>query len=100
MLPVPVQKEANPGRGAPSRLVWLCRGVSRYGVVLLSRYPLEAPQIHRLTGGREPRLLLTAQLRLPDRTVTVATTHLSVELKDEGANGRSCLLRCGSGRRL
>nr|WP_285854457.1 endonuclease/exonuclease/phosphatase family protein [Paenibacillus elgii] len=54
-------------------------GVSQYGVALLSRYPLEAPQIHRLTGGREPRLLLTAELRLPDRTVTVATTHLSVE---------------------
>ncbi|WP_010494496.1 endonuclease/exonuclease/phosphatase family protein [Paenibacillus elgii] len=57
----------------------LHRGVSQYGVALLSRYPLEAPQIHRLTGGREPRLLLTAELRLPDRTVTVATTHLSVE---------------------
>ncbi|XOK60457.1 endonuclease/exonuclease/phosphatase family protein [Paenibacillus elgii] len=55
------------------------RGVSQYGVVLLSRYPLEAPQIHPLTGGREPRLLLTAELRLSDRTVTVATTHLSVE---------------------
>lgn len=54
-------------------------GVSQYGIALLSRYPLEAPQIHRLTGGREPRLLLTAELRLPDRTVTVATTHLSVE---------------------
>lgn len=54
-------------------------GVSQYGVALLSRYPLEAPQIHRLTGGREPRLLLTAELRLPNRTVTVATTHLSVE---------------------
>ncbi|GMX60344.1 endonuclease/exonuclease/phosphatase family protein [Paenibacillus elgii] len=55
------------------------RGVSQYGVALLSRYPLEAPQFHRLAGGREPRLLLTAELRLPDRTVTVATTHLSVE---------------------
>ncbi|MDO3682032.1 endonuclease/exonuclease/phosphatase family protein [Paenibacillus ehimensis] len=55
------------------------RGMSQYGVALLSRYPLEASQIHRLAGGREPRLLLTAELRLPDRTVTVATTHLSVE---------------------
>ncbi|WP_088834230.1 endonuclease/exonuclease/phosphatase family protein [Paenibacillus tyrfis] len=81
------------------------RGVSQYGVALLSRYPLEAPQIHRLSGGREPRLLLTAELRLPDRTVTVATTHLSVEAEGRtsewpqllGAlqNGRTPLILLG-----
>lgn len=80
-------------------------GVSQYGIALLSRYPLESPQIRRLTGGREPRLLLTAKLRLPDRTVTVATTHLSVEaegrtrewpqLLDALQNGQTPLILLG-----
>ncbi|UUZ90842.1 endonuclease/exonuclease/phosphatase family protein [Paenibacillus sp. P25] len=57
-------------------------GVSQYGVMLLSRYPLQAVHSRLLRGGREPRCLLTAQIRLGDRNVTVATTHLGVAAAD------------------
>lgn len=53
-------------------------GFSQYGIALLSRYPLEAPQRFILSGGREPRCLLTAELHVGGRTITVATTHLGV----------------------
>ncbi|MFC6231019.1 endonuclease/exonuclease/phosphatase family protein [Paenibacillus allorhizosphaerae] len=53
-------------------------GLSQYGIALLSRYPLESPRQYRLSGGREPRSLLTAELHLSGRKITVATTHLGV----------------------
>jgi len=57
-------------------------GISAYGIALLSRYPLEAPRRYKLSGGRESRSLLTAELHLGGRTITVATTHLGVAAAD------------------
>lgn len=50
--------------------------------MLLSRYPLESVQVHDLGGIKEPRSLLTAEVRLGGERVTVATTHLGLTAAD------------------
>jgi endonuclease/exonuclease/phosphatase family metal-dependent hydrolase len=55
-------------------------GLSEYGIALLSRHPLENVRTYRLPGGKdmEPRVVLTAQVRLEQQPVTLVTTHLGV----------------------
>lgn len=62
-------------------------GVSEYGVVLLSRYPLTKATTYPLPGEREPRVVLSAEVRLtmPDgrnKALTLVTTHLGVSRAD------------------
>ncbi|TVY09801.1 endonuclease/exonuclease/phosphatase family protein [Paenibacillus cremeus] len=54
-------------------------GLSEYGIALLSRYPLTSVRYDVLSGGREPRCVLLAELALGGgQKMTVATTHLGV----------------------
>lgn len=52
-----------------------------YGVLLLSRHPLEDIRRHALpvSGGRESRCMISAQVRIGGRAVTVAGVHLENE---------------------
>ncbi len=56
------------------------RGIARYGVALLSRHPIVAASHHRLPGppGREPRVLLRADLNLGGHPLTLFGTHLGL----------------------
>lgn len=59
------------------------RGVSEYGIALLSRYPLINVRTYPLSGAREPRIVLIAEarIRLADgrqKHLTLVTTHLGV----------------------
>ncbi len=57
---------------------WRGRVMSNQGNAVLSRFPLEAHENHRLPGPGEPRYLSEAAIRCPGGTVAVFTTHLSL----------------------
>ena len=48
----------------------------QYGQMILSRFPLSDPQIHRLPGEGEPRIAFSAVAETPIGPVTVASIHL------------------------
>ncbi|NOU92937.1 hypothetical protein GC093_06770 [Paenibacillus sp. LMG 31456] len=56
------------------------RGFSEYGIALISRFPIDNVRVYPLPGGKgqEPRTVLTAQIKLEERIVTIVTTHLGV----------------------
>ncbi|MCS7464269.1 endonuclease/exonuclease/phosphatase family protein [Paenibacillus doosanensis] len=68
------------------------RGVSQYGIALLSRYPLSHVRTYPLPGDKEPRVVLTAEMKVrgagqpgsgrPEESVTIVTTHLGVSGSD------------------
>jgi endonuclease/exonuclease/phosphatase family metal-dependent hydrolase len=57
-------------------------GRSEYGVALLSRYPLHHVRAYSLPGGKEPRVVLTAQTELKGHQLTLISTHLGVARSD------------------
>jgi endonuclease/exonuclease/phosphatase family metal-dependent hydrolase len=57
-----------------------------YGVLILSRYPMANEHTYRLptasgTKG-EPRVLATAEIKLPGRSILFACTHLDAQRQD------------------
>lgn len=47
-----------------------------YGQAILSKFPIERTQIHRLPGGGEPRIAFEAKVRFAGKPLRILTVHL------------------------
>ena len=57
-------------------------GDGEYGQAILSRHPLGDPEVHRLPGGGEPRIVFSCRVDAPGGSLTAATLHL--DHQDDG----------------
>lgn len=55
-----------------------------YGQAILSRWPIKAHEVHHLPQrtNREPRILLTARIRVPGGDIVFASTHLDHQIEE------------------
>jgi endonuclease/exonuclease/phosphatase family metal-dependent hydrolase len=84
-----VLREAVGGHGVEAKSIIAPDG--EYGQVVLSRWPLGAPQIHDITHAeREPRRAIEVEVAAPAGSFKLIATHFGLSLKERRA--QACAL--------
>ena len=83
-----VLREAVGGHGVEAKSIIAPDG--EYGQVVLSRWPLGAPQIHDITHAeREPRRAIEVEVAAPAGSFKLIATHFGLSLKERRAQARA-----------